>query len=95
MSCDTFVPRQRALVLNTVNGGITWKLPKEYPAPLEASTNTDSLQASLPVPISGFALKELMTSLGKGGAPVKAVTVNGGIAVNQGRNPSRLGVCAP
>ena len=86
MSCETFVPRQRALVLNTVNGGITWKLPKEYPAPLEASTNTDSIRASLPVPISGVVRKELMTSSGKGGAPVKAVTVNGGIAVNQGRD---------
>ena len=86
VSCETFVPRQTALVLNTVNGGITWKLPKEYPAPLEASTNTDSIRASLPVPISGVVRKELMTSSGRGGAPVKAVTVNGGIAVNQGRD---------
>jgi len=68
------------------NGGITWKLPKEYPAPLEASTNTDSIRGSLPVPILGFVRKELITSSGKGGASVKVVTVNGGIAVNQGRD---------
>ena len=86
VSCETFVPRQTALVLNTVNGGITWKLPKEYPAPLEASTNTDSIWASLPIPISGFVRKEVITSSGKGGASVKVVTVNGGIAVNQGRD---------
>ena len=86
MSCETFVPRQTALILNTVNGGITWKLPKEYPAPLEASINTASIRGSLPVPILGFARKELMTSSGKGGASMKAVTVNGGIVVNQGRD---------
>jgi hypothetical protein len=30
--------------------------------------------------------KELTANLGQGGAPVKAVTTNGGVSVDQGRN---------
>jgi len=76
----------KGLDVETTNGGITWNLPKEYSAQLETSTNMGSIRASMPVTKSGLMRKELVTSLGKGGAPVKAVTVNGGIRVNQERD---------
>ncbi|OGX88547.1 DUF4097 family beta strand repeat-containing protein [Hymenobacter glacialis] len=75
----------KGLDVETTNGGITWNLPKGYSAQLETSTNMGSIRASMPVNKSGMMRKELVTSLGNGGAPVKAVTVNGGIRVNQER----------
>ncbi|UOQ70092.1 hypothetical protein [Hymenobacter cellulosilyticus] len=38
---------------------------------------------NLTVTKSGFMHKEVAANLGQGGAPVRAVTVNGGIKVNQ------------
>ena len=42
-----------------------------------------SLHSGLPVTKLGFMHKEVVASLGKGGAPIKAVTTNGGIHVRQ------------
>ncbi|MBD2767704.1 hypothetical protein IC235_07340 [Hymenobacter sp. BT664] len=76
----------KGLDVETTNGGINWKLPQEYSAQLFTSTNMGNIRTELPVTKSGMFHKELMASLGKGGAPVKAVTTNGGISVEQGRN---------
>jgi hypothetical protein len=40
----------------------------------------------LPVTKTGMFHKEVEASLGKGGAPLKAVTTNGGIDVDQERD---------
>ncbi|GAA3929060.1 DUF4097 family beta strand repeat-containing protein [Hymenobacter algoricola] len=71
------------LDVETTNGGITWELPKNYSAKLFTSTNMGSIAANLPVTKSGFTHKEIATSLGQGGASVRAVTTNGGIRVKQ------------
>ena len=76
----------KGLNVETTNGGIHWKLPQDYSAQLFTSTNMGGIRAGLPVAKSGFMHKEVVASLGKGGAPVKAVTTNGGITVNQGRD---------
>ena len=68
----------------TTNGGITWNVPKDYSAQLFTSTTMGSIKADkLTVTKSGMMHKEIAANLGQGGAPVKAVTVNGGIKVNQ------------
>ena len=76
----------KGLDVETTNGGIHWMLPQDYSAQLSTSTNMGTIRTSMPVTKSGFMRKELVTSLGKGGAPVKAVTTNGGISVMQGRD---------
>ncbi|MDB5235482.1 MAG: hypothetical protein JWR44_2475 [Hymenobacter sp.] len=73
----------KGLDVETTNGGISWKLPKEYSAQFFTSTNMGSIRAGKPVTKTGFMNKELATSLGKGGVMVKAVTSNGGIRVEQ------------
>ena len=76
----------KGLDVETTNGGISWKLPQDYSAQLFTSTNMGHIRTTLPVTKSGMFHKELTANLGKGGAPVKAVTTNGGVSVNQGRN---------
>ncbi|UOQ50862.1 DUF4097 family beta strand repeat-containing protein [Hymenobacter cellulosivorans] len=72
------------LDVETTNGGITWDVPKNYSAKLFTSTTMGSIKAdNLTVTKSGFMHKEIAANLGQGGAPVRAVTVNGGIKVNR------------
>ncbi|HEX8328080.1 MAG TPA: DUF4097 family beta strand repeat-containing protein [Hymenobacter sp.] len=73
----------KGLDVATTNGGVHWRLPKDYSAELFTSTNMGNMRANMPVTKSGFLRKELATSLGKGGAPVKAVTTNGGVTIEQ------------
>lgn len=76
----------KGLDVSTTNGGIHWKLPRTYSAQLYTSTNMGGIRTSLPVTKSGMFHKEVEASLGQGGAPVKAVTTNGGISVDQERD---------
>ncbi|WP_201984607.1 DUF4097 family beta strand repeat-containing protein [Hymenobacter rubidus] len=73
----------KGLDVSTTNGGIHWKLPRTYSAQLISSTNMGGIHTSLPVTKSGMFHKEVTASLGQGGAPVRAVTTNGGISVDQ------------
>jgi DUF4097 and DUF4098 domain-containing protein YvlB len=76
----------KGLDVSTTNGGIHWKLPRTYSAQLYTSTNMGGIHTSLPVTKSGMFHKEVTASLGQGGAPVRAVTTNGGIDVSQERD---------
>ncbi|ALW86480.1 hypothetical protein AUC43_16130 [Hymenobacter sedentarius] len=76
----------KGLDVETTNGGVHWKLPQDYSAQFFTSTNMGDIRSALPVNKSGFMHKEVTANLGKGGAPVKAVTTNGGISVDQGRD---------
>jgi DUF4097 and DUF4098 domain-containing protein YvlB len=67
----------------TTNGGITWDVPQNYSARLTTSTNVGGVKANLPITKNGMLGREIATTLGQGGAPVKAVTTNGGISVRQ------------
>jgi hypothetical protein len=77
----------KGLDVQTTNGGISWSLPQNYSAQLFTSTNLGNITSrGLTVTRTGFMHKEIAASLGKGGAPVKAVTTNGGISLEQGRD---------
>ena len=76
----------QGLDVATTNGGIHWKLPRTYSAQLYTSTNMGGIHTALPVTKSGMFHKHVEASLGQGGAPVKAVTTNGGIDVDQSRD---------
>ena len=69
------------LDVSTTNGGIRWELPRAYSARLYTSTNMGGIRTDLPVKKEGMFHQEVTASLGHGGAPVKAVTTNGGIRV--------------
>lgn len=75
------------LDVETTNGGITWRLPTEYSARLFTSTNVGGISVSasgdLPITKSGLLHREVSTTLGQGGAPLKAVTTNGGISIKR------------
>ncbi|WP_375418592.1 DUF4097 domain-containing protein [uncultured Hymenobacter sp.] len=71
------------LDVETTNGGISWQLPSDYSARLFTSTNVGSISTSLPIAIakSGLLHHEISTTLGQGGAQLRAVTTNGGISI--------------
>ena len=76
----------KGLDVTTTNGGITWKLPRTYSAQLFTSTSMGGIHTGLPVTKNGMFHKQVEASLGQGGAPIKAVTTNGGIDVVQARD---------
>ncbi|MBF9222416.1 DUF4097 family beta strand repeat-containing protein [Hymenobacter ruricola] len=73
----------KGLDVETTNGGIRWRVPQDYSTQLFTSTNMGNIRANIPVTKTGFLRRELAANLGKGGAPVKAVTTNGGVSVEQ------------
>lgn len=80
----------KGLDVQTTNGGISWKLPPDYSAQFFTSTQigriteVSSVRTDLAVTKNGALGREIVASLGKGGALVKAVTTNGGIEVVRG-----------
>ncbi|AYA36841.1 hypothetical protein D3Y59_07090 [Hymenobacter oligotrophus] len=67
----------------TTNGGITWKVPADYSAQLFTSTQRGPISTDFPTKVQGTIGREVSVALGKGGAPVKAVTTNGGVTVSR------------
>jgi hypothetical protein len=71
------------LDVETSNGGVHLEVPADYNAHLVTSTVNGRIHA--PAALRGrFEGKRLDTDLGRGGAPVRIETRNGGVHVNQG-----------
>ncbi|RTQ48893.1 hypothetical protein EJV47_14960 [Hymenobacter gummosus] len=71
----------------TTNGGITWKVPADYSAQFTTSTQHGPVRTDFSSSVKGnISRSEVAVALGKGGAPVKAVTVNGGVSVSRTGN---------
>ena len=71
------------LDVNTVNGSVRWQVPANYSAQVRLSTSTGSLATDLPVAtVDGH--KEVVATLGQGGALLKASTTNGSIEFRPG-----------
>jgi signal transduction histidine kinase len=66
------------LDVHTTNGSIRWQVPAGYSAQVQLSTGTGSLNTSLPVTTTN-GHKEVLATLGQGGALLKASTANGSI----------------
>jgi len=71
------------LDVETRNGGITMSVPEHYSAALETSTTNGRISIDFPVTVSGRTNRELTTTLGSGGAPIRAITVNGGVRIHR------------
>jgi hypothetical protein len=71
------------LDLETSNGGVHLEVPEGYNAELETGTVNGGLDLDFPVTVQGRIQKRINVTLGSGGAPIRAVTTNGGISLKR------------
>jgi hypothetical protein len=71
------------LDVETRNGGVHMRVPDGYSARLEAATQNGGLQIDFPVTVQGTVGRSLSTDLGRGGAPIRLRTTNGGVSVGR------------
>ncbi|GAB2779459.1 hypothetical protein GCM10027175_17320 [Hymenobacter latericoloratus] len=71
------------LDVSTVNGSIAWQLPAVYAATIMARTVQGRVQAELNTKRKSVLPHNLVATLGKGGAQLRATTVNGSVTVKQ------------
>ena len=69
--------------METRNGGIRLSMPKGYSAELEAGTTHGGFTINFPVSVQGRLDRNLTTTLGSGGAKIRAMTTNGGVTIRQ------------
>ena len=67
----------------TTNGGVTLYVPAEYHAELETGTVNGGMDFDFPVTVQGRFARNLSTTLGDGGAPIRVRTTNGGVRVRR------------
>jgi hypothetical protein len=71
------------LDLRTTNGGVRLRVPEDYSARLETGTVNGGVDIDFPVTMQGRIGREISTTLGKGGALVRAATTNGQVRVSR------------
>ena len=69
------------LDVQTTNGGVTLRVPENYSARLETGTVNGGIDIDFPVVVEGRIGRRLTTTLGEGGATIRAVTTNGGVKI--------------
>jgi DUF4097 and DUF4098 domain-containing protein YvlB len=73
----------QGLDIETRNGGINMTMPEHYSAALETATVNGRISIDFPVTVQGRIGRELTTTLGSGGARLRAVTTNGGVMIRR------------
>lgn len=68
----------------TTNGGVKMTIPANYSAELVTGTVNGGIDIDFPVTVRGRIGRQLRTTLGKGGATIRATTTNGGIHIMRG-----------
>jgi DUF4097 and DUF4098 domain-containing protein YvlB len=71
------------LNVETTNGGVRLTLPSSYSAVLETGTTNGRINIDFPVTVQGRLDRHITTTLGAGGATLRAVTTNGGVSVRR------------
>ena len=69
------------LDVETTNGGVTIEVPDDYSARLETGTVNGGIDLGFALTVRGRIGRRLATTLGEGGATVRAVTTNGGVRI--------------
>ena len=69
------------LDVTTRNGGVKIWLPEHYSAELEVGTTHGRLNVAVPMTVQGTISRTLTTTLGSGGAKLRAITTNGGVSI--------------
>ena len=75
--------RGAGLDLRTTNGGVNLVMPANYSAQLQTGTTNGRVNVNFPLTVSGDITRQLNTTLGRGGAPIRVVTTNGGVSIKQ------------
>ena len=65
------------------NGGIRMTLPEHYSAALETGTTHGRVNVDFPLTVQGRFDRRLSTTLGAGGATIRAITTNGGVTIRR------------
>jgi hypothetical protein len=71
------------LDLRTTNGGVHLVIPQGYSANLETGTVNGSINVDFPVTVQGRLGRQFNTTLGGGGATIRATTSNGGVSIRR------------
>ena len=71
------------LDLETTNGAVRLRVPEDYSARLETRTVNGGIDMDFPVTVRGRIGREISTTLGDGGALVRATTTNGQVRVTR------------
>ena len=77
------------LDVQTVNGGVTLRVPTNYSAELVTGTVNGGIELDFPVTVQGRLGRRLAVTLGEGGPTVRATTTNGGVRLERSRNSIR------
>src|SRR5207248_351031 len=74
----------------TTNGPVSLAIPDNYSAELEFGTVNGPMTVGFPltVTIQGKVGRRIITKLGAGGAPIRAVTTNGPVEIRRNSPPS-------
>jgi DUF4097 and DUF4098 domain-containing protein YvlB len=69
----------------TSNGPATLHIPENYSAQLETGTTNGPFESDIPLTVTfrGRMPRELNTTLGRGGAPIRVVTTNGPLSLRR------------
>ena len=67
----------------TQNGGVRLVVPEGYSARLETGTVNGGIRTDIPITVSGRISRQFSLTLGSGGAPVRAITTNGGVIIER------------
>jgi Toastrack DUF4097 len=71
------------LDVETTNGGIRLAVPEHYSAALDTATTNGRVTIDFPVTVNGRINNHIETTLGGGGAKIRAVTTNGGVRIQR------------
>jgi hypothetical protein len=71
------------LEVETRNGGVKLSIPEGYSAELETGTVNGSVNIDFPVTVQGQIGRNIETTLGDGGAPIRVKTKNGGVTISR------------
>jgi len=71
------------LDVQTKNGGIRMSLPEYYSAALDTSTTHGRVSIDFPITANGPIGNHIETTLGAGGAKLRATTTNGGVRIQR------------
>jgi hypothetical protein len=69
------------LEVETRNGGVKMSIPEGYSAELETGTVNGRVEIDFPVTVQGHLGRNIETTLGSGGAPIRVKTRNGGVRI--------------
>lgn len=71
----------KGLDATTTNGGVRATIPRNYSAHLVTGTVNGGVDIDFPVTVQGKIGRRITTDLGRGGATIRMVTMNGGVDI--------------